>query len=119
MKRLAWLLLAAFSLALAQVPPVAPVAHAPPKPCCGCEGKCGMPACPAPVTAPSSVFDTARPLTVARPQAARDAAVVRRVRTKFFVSFLPPAVPPAGLSVPVAAPPASVPLFEAHCSFLI
>ncbi|HWA86744.1 MAG TPA: hypothetical protein VG710_11005 [Opitutus sp.] len=120
MKHLVWLWIAAFCLAVAQVPPVgAVVVHAKAKPCCPCEGKCGMPACPVPAAAPQSAFDTARPLTVARPQVGRNAVAPRRADRKFFASFVPPAVAPVDPSAPLAVPPASVPLFRAHCSFLI
>jgi hypothetical protein len=119
MKRLAWLLLAVFCLAVAQVQPVEAVAQAKPKDCCDCSGHCRMPACPAPAAAQPSPFEAARPLTVARPQPSREAVATRCDHRKFFLSLLPPAARPASDPAPVVAPPASVPLFEAHCSYLI
>lgn len=121
MKRLVWLLLFAFGTALAQVSPVDVRLH-PGEVCSCCErpGACDMPDClPAPVTT-QPVFQTANPATVARVAAKRVTPSPRQVREVFYVQFLPrvslaPAVP-ARLAV---ALPASVPLFQEHCSWLI
>lgn len=121
MKRLVWLLLLVFGTALAQVSPV-DVRLNPGETCSCCDqpGDCGMPDCvPAPVST-QPVLQAANPSVAARISVRRAAPAPRSVREIFYVQFLPrvspvPAVP-ARLTV---ALPASVPLFQEHCSWLI
>jgi hypothetical protein len=120
-KRLVWLLLFAFGTALAQVSPVDVRLH-PGEACSCCDrpGACDMPDClPTPVST-QPVCQVANPSIAARVAVRRAAPAPRVVREVFYVQFLPsvsvaPAVP-ARLAV---APPASVPLFQEHCSWLI
>lgn len=121
MKRLVWLLLLAFGTALAQVSPV-DVRLVPEEKCGCCEqpGDCGMAGCGLPPAAAQPVCQLSSPAQVARFAAKRAAPAPRSVREVFYVQFLPrvsvaPAVP-ARLAV---ALPASVPLFQEHCSWLI
>ena len=121
MKRLVWLLLFAFGTALAQVSPV-DVRLTPGEACSCCDrpGACDMPDCvPTPVST-QPVLQTANPSVAARGATRRAAPSPRVVREVFYAQFLPrvsvaPAMP-ARLAV---APPASVPLFQEHCSWLI
>ena len=122
MKRLVWLLLAVLGTALVQVPPVAWAAAQPHRQCCCCDGdgSCGMPGCLPPVSsAPArpTLDQTAR---VAGMEICRVAQPVQRVGRIFLAAFVEPAViaSPARSSSRMT-PPASVPLFKAHCSFLI
>lgn len=121
MKRLVWLLIAVFGTAFAQVSPVvSPLVQD--EACCCCEGPagtCGMPDCaPAPTTCSSA-------LTLQAPAAQR--AEARRLtpaslpkRESYFVKFESrPALTSAWGASLTDAPTASVPLFKAHCSFLI
>lgn len=120
-KRLVWLLLFAFGTALAQVSPV-DVRVNPGETCSCCDrpGACDMPDCvPAPVST-QLVLQTAGATQTIRIAAKRAVPAPRQAREVFYVQFLPrvspaPAVP-ARLAV---APPASVPLFQEHCSWLI
>ncbi len=118
MKRLVWLILAAFSTALAQVPPV-DVRLIPGEKCecCVDSNECGMPDCaPAPACA-QPVLQLQSPATEVAAQ--RVAAAPSPAREKFYVRFLPRVIAPV-LPVADARPPAaSVPLFQAHCRFLI
>jgi hypothetical protein len=121
MKRLVWLLLLVFGTALAQVSPV-DVRLVPEEKCGCCEqpGDCGMAECGLPPIAAQPVCQVANPSVVARAAVRRAAPAPRQVREVFYVQFMPrvsvvPAVP-ARLAV---ALPASVPLFQAHCSWLI
>lgn len=121
MKRLVWLLLLAFSTALAQVSPV-DVRLVPEEKCGCCEqpGDCGMAECGLPPAAAQPVCQVANPSVDVRVAVRRAAPAPRQVREAFYARFLPrvsvaPAVP-APLAV---AFPASVPLFQEHCSWLI
>jgi hypothetical protein len=123
MKRLVWLLLAVFGTLLAQVSPVdLPMAGAGAKSCSCCEvpGACGMPDCvPAPASA-QPVFDLQSPARTARASVERAAPAPRGWQEKFYVQFLPRAtVAPALPAARAVAHPASVPLFQEHCSLLI
>lgn len=122
MKRLVWLILAVFGTALAQVSPVElPVTKAEVCPCCQDGGDCGMPDCalpPAPNPAP--VFALQSPAPVVRFTIKRATPAPRVQAEKFYVRFESrPAVAPAPGAIAVIAPAASVPLFRAHCSFLL
>jgi hypothetical protein len=120
MPRFVWIIVLLWCAALAQVQPVEPLATKAEKECCGCDGACGMPACamlPAPAQ-PAADLEPA--LTVARPLTKATALRAPADLAKFFSLALPAvretADPPAP---PVAAPPASGPLFQRHCSLLI
>ena len=119
MKRLAWILLAVFCTALAQVQPVEPVVQ-PKRSCCGrCEA-CHMPGCALPVAHVPSAMVTERPGTVARPKTAQPTPQLSTFVERFYVFVDAPVDPRAPLPPPVrVAPAASVPLFKAHCSFRI
>jgi hypothetical protein len=117
MKRLVWLLLAAFCTAIAQVQPVQlPVAQAETCPCCDSKA-CDMPDCNMPPAPAQPARTQSSPVLMA----VREVAVAPcEAREKFYVQFLPrPARPSAERASQVVAPAASVPLFKAHCSFLI
>jgi hypothetical protein len=119
MKRLIWILLAVFCTALAQVQPVDQLAR-PGRAACKCHGKCGMPDCPAPATQMPSEFLLEGATAVARPARKRAVPPAPKLVEKFFVSIVTPGVRPAVSPAPaLPAPAASVPLFKAHCSFLI
>jgi hypothetical protein len=121
MKRLSWLFLAAFCLAIAQVQPV----DAPGRPharCGCCEGEddaCGMKDCaPAPATAQVRlVLET--PALVVRAESRKRAIAPRPRHETFYVQFVPRSNRPADLAPRVVARAASVPVYQAHCSFLI
>lgn len=121
MKRLVWLLIAVFGTAFAQVQPVvSPLAQD--DVCCCCEdqaGACGMPACaPAPTGSQASLT---LPATASQRAEARKLSPAPRERYEsFYVRFesRPALMPAPGASL-AGAPAAHVPLFKAHCSFLI
>lgn len=119
MKRLVWLLVLAFSTAIAQVRPV-DVRLVPEEKCACCvqAGECGMPDCaPAPACA-QPCLQLQNP--VAQVVAKRAVAAPRAAREKFYVQFLPRVIVAPALPVADAvAPAASAPLYQAHCSFLI
>jgi len=118
MKRLAWLLLAVFCTMLVQVPPADVVVTKP----CGCgqvPGNCPMPCCPQAAPLPA-VFSLAQSVQMARSPVREQAQPARAATGRFYASF----VEAAAVSRPLpasaeAAPAARVPLFKAHCSFLI
>jgi hypothetical protein len=122
MKRLVWLFLAAFCLAVAQVQPVDVPAKQHAK--CGCcEGEddsCGMKDCAPPPPASTQarlVLET--PALTVRAESRKD-SVARRVRHEtFYVQFVPRSNRPADLAPQGVAPAASVPVYQAHCSYLI
>jgi len=121
MKRLAWLLLAVFCTALAQVQPVElPASGAASCPCCEIPGACDMPDCGLPPSAASAGFLVAQPAASVVSTARRRAA--RPGRTAMESALLLDARRAAAAALtatnePVA--PAAVPLFKAHHSFLI
>ena len=122
MKRLVWLLLFAFGTVLTQVAAVEPLG-VPAKHCaCGekCGGRCGMRDCTLPPAPSVPQFATDRTATLVRPAAKCDALLGERPVNRYF------SVPLASLNAlpvlraPVSlAPAAGVPLFRAHCSFLL
>jgi hypothetical protein len=121
MKRLVWLLLLAFGTATAQVQPV-DVRLFPEEKCCCCAdgaNACDMASDCAP--APTSCAQPALQLqSPAQAVAKRALPAPQAAREKFYARFLSPArIAPVLPVVEVAAPAASVPLFRAHCSFLI
>lgn len=122
MKRLVWLLLAVFCTAFAQVQ-TAPVSLDTARHCAcsgSCDGSCGMPDCavpPAPVQWVGA-SESAPVASVAKP--ARKVVALRRAPAKFFAAFVEPPARPSDLrGVDPSASSANVPLFTAHCSFLL
>jgi hypothetical protein len=121
MKRLVWLILAAFSTALAQVQPV-DVRLLPKEKCDCCEqsaNACGMPDCaPAPACAQAALqLPAPAQIAVAKRTIPAPSATARE---PFYVQFLPRVIVAPALPVADAvAPAASAPLYQAHCSFLI
>lgn len=119
MKRLVWILLAIVSTALAQVQPVTfptPLDHK--CSCCDGDGSCGMPDCVPP--APARTLPTADQATRVTVMQARAVAAPAATTEKFFAAFVrPAAVAAAPRASQRMAPSASVPLFAAHCSYLI
>ena len=121
MKRLVWLLIAVVCTALAQVQPVV-VASAQDEACC-CTGEpagaCGMPDCAPAPAAPSCAQGL--PTVAAQRSETRRSAPSAKARYEIFcVGFdSRPAAVPAGRVSLRGTPAASVPLFKAHCSFLI
>jgi hypothetical protein len=119
MKRMVLALLAVFCAAVVQVQPVEPLKTCPCD-CCHCKhpGECGMPACRS--------SSTASP-TVATAQSVPNGRSAPRLLAQpgpFLASFVfapgigsapSSALTPSALAVPTA----HVPLFKAHCSFLI
>ncbi len=121
MKRLVWLLLAVFSTALAQVQPVdLPLTKHEVCGCCEQPGACGMPDCiPPPAHCPVT-FTAERRSGEVRQQARRVTARLPHAALRFYLSFVEPAVVTTALRAPFqVASAASVPLYQAHCSFLI
>lgn len=88
--------------------------------CCDGDGSCGMPGClPPPVSSPTPSL-AGQPAQVAMISIRRVAAPAARAGAKFYSAFVPPAAAPAALRAPLTVtPPAGVPLFKAHCSFLV
>jgi hypothetical protein len=120
MKRVAWLLLAVFCTVLVQVQPAeAQVAKAKACACCQHPGACAMPCCSASPSV-STALALAPSGRVARSPLLRRAEPLRGVMEIFSTSFVATeAVRPALPASAEAALAAGVPLFKAHCSFLI
>jgi hypothetical protein len=115
-KRLAWLLLAAFCTALAQVQPVDLPVTKHVGCCCEQSGACGMPDCSLPPALPQPVPSLQAPAEVAQVAA----PLPRGVGQVFYVLISPrPASAPAWDPSVCATAPASVPLFREHCSLLL
>jgi hypothetical protein len=122
MKRFVWFLLAAFCTALAQVQPVAaPMTKHAVCDCCENDANaCGMPDCALPPASAPAAFVVAAPVTVQRDDEAKDLLPnSRSLRNHFYAQFSPRQAVPVEIAPQVAAPVASVPVFQAHCSFLI
>jgi hypothetical protein len=120
MKRVAWLVLAVFCAALAQVQPVDGLgAKAKPCPCCHL-GACGMPGCcPSPASAPAAVNSAQADCVKSVPAPGR-AQAARGLADTFYAAFVETTAVRGSLHASaLTAAPASVPLFKAHCSFLI
>ncbi|MEJ1974069.1 MAG: hypothetical protein WDM96_16920 [Lacunisphaera sp.] len=120
MKRFVWFLLAAFCTALAQVQPVAaPVTKQAVCGCCDKEaGACGMPDCALPPASAPAAAVVASPVILQR----ESDSVLPKSRSRrdhFYARFAPRPAVPAEIAPRVVAPAASVPAFQAHCSFLI
>jgi len=120
MKRLPWLLIALFCAVLVQVQPIdGPLAK--PVKCARCHsGACGMPGCcPTPASAPT-VFSSEQSARVDRVPAPHRAQPVRGAEENFYALFIEPVAGRGALpACAEAAPAARVPLFKAHCCFLI
>jgi hypothetical protein len=121
MKRFVWLLVIAFCTAIAQVQPVEPLQAT--QPACGCceeAGGCGMPDCPPPaIPGATAGLVLARGASALRATADSVMPKSRSFRNHFYVQFSPRQAVPAEIAPRVAAPTASVPAFQVHCSFLI
>jgi hypothetical protein len=121
MKRLVWILLAAFCTALAQVRPVdVPLKVQETCGCCEEPGACGMSDCaPLPVASQPS-FVVQAPASQ-RAEARRLTPAPRIKHGNFHATFAPrPALKPALPAPRVAAmAAASEPLFRVHCSYLL
>jgi hypothetical protein len=114
MKRLAWLLLAVLCATLVQVPRVEGE-RAPPK-CCHC---CQLPGCCPPATSVPATARAEEATPVTRAPVLR-ALPASNVADLFFAGLTEPAANRPGLPASAeAARPARVPLFKAHCCFLI
>jgi hypothetical protein len=120
MKRLAWLLLAVFGAALLQVQPAEGLpAKAKCCDCCHVPGTAEMPGCCAPAAALPTALGSEQSARVSSP-AIRRAAPVGGAAELAYVSFVEPEAIRSALPAPAeAARAAGVPLFKAHCSFLI
>lgn len=116
MKRLLWILVAAWCTAFAQVQPVAVVSNDVPSCCCDENCDCDS-ACPMVATVPAHTAPAERPAGTVE---------VRQVRQKARHSTPRPLVPSVNLSVApafagltVCAPPDVVPRFCRHCAYLL
>lgn len=120
MKRMVWLVLAAFCTAFVRVQPVEPAQHCHCACCCHCKvpGACGIPCAGAP--APAPVLCAAQERASVEAPAVRGAQPSEMASARFYAPFVEPAA--VRLLFPAsarAAPAARVPLFKAQCSFLI
>jgi hypothetical protein len=121
MKRLGWLLLAVFGIALAPVRPVVLAVEGHRScGCCGGDGSCGMPSCPPPPVSSPVLGTLDQPVRIAGIEVRRAAPTPRRAGGRFYAAFVSPAaVSVAARSPARVAAAAGVPLFEAHCSLLL
>jgi hypothetical protein len=121
MKRLAWLFLAVICTALAQVQPVDGLANQ--TKTCGCcqvPGACGMPGCCQQPRSLPTACSSSQSERVARLPAVRRPQPGRIAEENFYALFVEPVSVRLRLAASAeAAPAADVPLFKAHCSFLI
>jgi hypothetical protein len=117
MRRVAWLLLAVFCTVLVQVQP-ADAAVTKPCGCCQVPGNCPMPCCPQAAPLPA-VFSLAQSVQVARSPVRERAQPARAATGMFYASFVEAAAVSRPLPASAEAPAARVPLFKAHCRFLI
>jgi hypothetical protein len=120
MKRVSWLLLAVFCTAVVRVQPVE-VAQSKCCACCHCKvpGDCGMPCNRAPAPAPS-VFAAERSQGIAQPASLGKIQSARLAAEKFYSPFVETATSSLALNRPALIPPsAAVPLYKAHCGFLV
>jgi hypothetical protein len=108
-------------LACALAPALPALAAVLPEPadcCCASDHCCNRPECPAPVAVRLDNSSTAGVALVSR--AATPRAALRLTRTLFvFVSPAPVVRGPTAADQSALAAAASVPLFTAHCSFLL
>jgi hypothetical protein len=121
MKRCVWLLVLAFCAAVVQVQPVQPLQAKDAGCDCCVDGAnaCGMPDCaPAPACPPAGAL-LAGEISTLRAEAESVMPKSRSFRDRCYAHFSPRPARPAGIVPRVAAPTASVPVYQAHCSFLI
>jgi len=119
-KRLVWLLLFAFSTVLAQVQPVDLPVTKTSACCCGADCGCGMPECGLPPSPAPVAFTAERPTCELRKPARRVTARLPHAVPNYYLSLVESAAFSPARRAPLrVAPAASVPLFQAHCSFLI
>jgi hypothetical protein len=120
MKRLAWLLLAVFGAALLQVQPVEGLpAKAKCCDCCHVPGTGEMPGCCPQVASLPAALGAEQSARVAN-QPVRRAVPAVGACARIYVSLVEPGASRSALPAPAeAARAAGVPLFKAHCSFLI
>ena len=120
MKRFAWLLLAVFCAALVQIQPAqGNPAKAKTCACCETTSPCAATDCCPPATSAAVALgaEASERLTVA---AAPSERAVRRAANLLYASFAASAAKcPSLPAAAAAAAPAEVPLFKAHCCFLI
>lgn len=123
MKRLVWLLLTVLCASFAQVQPVELPAPAPSSCCCGDTQACG---CSLPDCAPPPAHNSLAPLPPGlaasqRDEARRISPAPRLLSDKFYKRYVaaPDRNEPVSGLVGFAPPAASVPVFKAHCSYLI
>jgi hypothetical protein len=121
MKRLVWLLLIVFGTALAQVSPVdVGVQNQKVCSCCDAPGACGMPDCGLPPSSAPAGFIAEQPAPAARLAARRNAARAYRIATSLFIfQGAAKSVLTAVTSTNRLSTAAQLPLFKAHCSFVI
>jgi hypothetical protein len=120
MKRIAWILIAVFCSVLVRVQPAETLQCAACS-CCHCKlpGDCGMPCGRASATAPV-MFAATQSVRVTKEAGRRDELPGRLAERKFYSPYVASAADTAAISLPAPmAAPADVPLFKAHCSFLI
>src|SRR5580658_7344016 len=121
MKRLSWLLLTLFCTFAVQVQAVDGL-NAKAKSCCCCchPGACGMPGCCPPASSGPTALNSQQATKLASSQTERKRQAVRGLVEKFYVRFVEVAdLNSAQGASAEAAPSAIVPLYKAHCSFLI
>jgi hypothetical protein len=119
--RTVWLLLAVFCTSLVGVQPVEITEGSHCSRACHCKvpGACGMP-CTRITAISRELAATERAPRVAKPVANAQKDCVRQLQRKFFAPFVePPSSVVAALAPVALAPPTAVPLFQAHCGFLI
>jgi hypothetical protein len=118
MKRMTWLLIAVFCTAFVRVQPVE-LTHCSQCVTCHCKipGACGMPCSGTPAPA---MFAAAQSTKIAHAAGSRNLVPVPLTARKFYLSCVEPAARSVAFIAPVSiAMPSAVPLFKAHCSFLI
>jgi len=119
--RTVWLLLAVFCTSLVGVQPVEVTQNSHCTCACHCRepGACGMP-CTRTAAVSHELAAGELSLRVSKPVASAQAETVRQIQHKFFAPFVAPPSSVVAVQAPAAlAPPTAVPLFQAHCRFLI
>lgn len=119
--RTVWLLVAVFCTSLVGVQPVQVAQDRHCSCACHCRepGACGMP-CTRTAAVGRELAAGELSLRVGKPVANAQAETVRQIQRKFFAPFVAPPSTVVAVHAPAAPPPpTAVPLFEAHCSFLI
>ena len=121
MRRLLTVILALACGLFAQVQPVGALEGSHRSCCCGdLDGSCGMPDCLPPPAASTVLTTLDRPAPAAAVAVRRAAPCARAPGEKFFASFMAPAADSAAArGAARMTPPASVPRFTAHCSWLL